>query len=154
MQNFLFSLCVVFNSINTAAQPVAEEYLVFAEGNIKAHVWWEKAPNGSSSESKMGLEWLDGKSMVLIEPGQSFSVSLWMPGKDNGYGLVHPGHGSAPTQIKRVLNERGQVILGTYLVTNMYFIMTGQWQINVTLKYSNNREETKTWTVEVGGHKH
>jgi hypothetical protein len=114
MKAALFSLCTIFFSMSAFAQPGHDGHLVFSEGKIHAHLSWEHGPDSSGGESKMRLEWHDGATHALIEPGLPFSVSLWMPSM---------GHGSAPTQIQTVLNAKGDVVIGTYLVTNMYFLM-------------------------------
>lgn len=150
MKAALLSLCTIFFSMSAFAHPGHEGHLVFSEGKIHAHLSWEHGPDSSGGESKMRLEWHDGATHALIEPGLPFSVSLWMPSM---------GHGSAPTQIQTVLNAKGDVVIGTYLVTNMYFLMAGDWEIRVTMKYPDDREEAQAWAIMVegddhGGHHH
>ncbi len=56
---------------------------------------------------------------ICSEPGQAVIVAkLWMPGM---------GHGSAPTQ----LAPAGD---GCTAVSNVQFVMRGEWQIQVTLQ--------------------
>ncbi|MBK9040177.1 MAG: hypothetical protein IPL83_13605 [Bdellovibrionales bacterium] len=150
MKAVLFSLCAIFFSMSAFAHSGHEGHLVFADGKIHAHLSWEHGPDGSGGESKMRLEWHDGATHALFEPGLPFSVSLWMPSM---------GHGSGPTQIQAVLNRNGEVVTGTYLVTNMYFLRMADWEIRVTMKYPDDREETQTWPIVVegddhGGHNH
>lgn len=156
MKAALFSLCSIFFSMSAFAHPRHDGHLVFSEGEIHAHLSWEHGPDSSGGESKMRLEWHDGTTHALIEPGLPFSISLWMPSMG---GMPSKGHGSAPTQIQPVLNPKGEVVTGTYLVTNMFFLMAGDWEIQVTVKFPNDREETKAWAIMVesddhGGHHH
>ena len=145
MKAVLFSLCAIFFSMSAFAHSGHEGHLVFADGKIHAHLSWEHGPDGSGGESKMRLEWHDGATHALFEPGLPFSVSLWMPSM---------GHGSGPTQIQAVLNRNGEVVTGTYLVTNMYFLRMADWEIRVTMKYPDDREETQTWPIVVEGDDH
>ncbi len=119
-------------------------HLSFAEGKLHAHLSWIQAPN-TKGEAKMKLEWRNGASHEIVEPNLPLSVILWMPSM---------GHGSAPTQIQRMLDEQGNVILGTYQVVNMYFMMGGPWEVRVKVKYANGNEEIQAWAVSVGGGHH
>lgn len=150
MKAVLFSLCAIFFSMSAFAHSGHEGHLVFSNGKIHAHLSWEHGPDSSGGESKMRLEWHDGATHALFEPGLPFSISLWMPSM---------GHGSAPTQIQALLNAKGEVVTGTYLVTNMYFLMAGDWEIRVNMKHPDGPEETQTWPIIVegddhGGHHH
>lgn len=126
------------------AEP-GHEHLSFANGAIHAHATWTQGPQ-SPAESVLRLEWKNGADHSPVEPGR-FRVSLWMPDM---------GHGSAPTQIQRVLDERGEPILGSYDVRNVYFTMGGKWDVRVSLKLANGTEETKAFSVMLdgGGHGH
>lgn len=150
MKVVLFSLCSICVSMSAFAHSGHEGHLVFSEGEIHAHLSWEHGPV-SSGESKMRLEWHDGATHGLTDPGLPFSVSLWMPSMD---GMPSRGHGSAPTQINPVLNEKGDVVIGTYLVTNMYFLMAGDWEIRVHMKHIDGTEETQTWPIILEGDDH
>ncbi|MGE3261930.1 MAG: hypothetical protein AB7K68_09140 [Bacteriovoracia bacterium] len=140
MKSILYALVAFALSAPAFAHP-GHGNLAFAEGKLHAHLSWLVEPN-TKGEAKMKLEWRDGSTHEIIEPALPVSVSLWMPDM---------GHGSAPTQIQRMLDDRGSVIVGTYEVRNMYFMMPGNWEIRVKVKYPSETEETKIWAVSVGG---
>jgi hypothetical protein len=123
-------------------------HLVFANGAVHAHATWIKGPQ-PSEESALRIEWKNGKDHSPLNLQGTFGVSLWMPDM---------GHGSAPTKITPVLDANGQPVVGAYDVTNMYFVMGGAWQVNVTLTLPNGQPETQTINVEIedagGGHHH
>ena len=75
-----------------------------------------------------------------MEPGH-FKVALWMPDM---------GHGSAPTQIARVLGSDGAPLPGVFDVTNLYFTMGGHWDVSVTVLLPNGKEETRALPVMIG----
>jgi hypothetical protein len=54
---------------------------------------------------------------LLVQPEAALKVSLWMDSM---------GHGSAPVQVENTG-------IGTYLVSDMYFIMPGDWKIRFEL---------------------
>ena len=145
MKTFFAMVIALFVTGAAHAHPGHGGHLMFAGGKIHAHLSWDQGPDGNGGESIMRLEWHDGATHALIEPGLPFDVSLWMPSM---------GHGSAPTQIQRVLDNQGQVVTGTYQIRNMYFVMAGDWDVRVTLKYQDGTTETQTWSITVDGDDH
>ena len=83
---------------------------------------WEKLP----TEDDRGVFRLQFYRMddpgVLIEPALAPSVQLWMPSM---------GHGSAPVQIQKISD-------GVYQVSEVYFVMSGDWDIRVQQKNGKN----------------
>lgn len=121
-------------------------HLTFAKGAIHAHATWESGPE-VSNESLLKLEWKNGADHSPTEPPGVFEVVLWMPSM---------GHGSAPTQIQRVLDTQGQPQTGVYEISNIYFVMGGDWDVNVSLTYQDGTKETQVIKVSLptdgGGH--
>lgn len=124
--------------------PPTMSHLVFAKGELHAHATWQVGPR-ESEESILRIEWKNGANHQPTEPNGQFKVQLWMPDM---------GHGSAPTQVQRVLGQQGNPMVGVYDVYNVYFIMGGHWQVNVTLTYANGSQETKTIELDVAGSGH
>ena len=58
------------------------------------------------------------KNKIASDIPTDFKIFLWMPSM---------GHGSSPVTIKKIAT-------GIYDVTDVYFIMDGDWQIKVQLK--------------------
>jgi len=148
MKPILLALATFFATIPAFAHP-GHGHLTFAGGKLHAHLSWIQEPS-TKGEARMKLEWHDGETHAIIEPALPLAVILWMPAM---------GHGSAPTQIQRMLDDRGNVILGTYDVRNMYFMMAGPWEVRVKVKYADGTEETQAWAFDVagdggGGHHH
>ena len=73
-----------------------------------AHLMFPKIPN-SSDESQFILHFVNDAAISNVK------VVLWMPDM---------GHGSAPVVIKTIDNNH-------YQVSNAYFIMPGQWEVQV-----------------------
>lgn len=144
MKVIVLAALSLFFSATGFAHPGHGGHLTFLGGQLHAHLSWADGPN-DGEESRMRLEWRDGATHSLVEPGLSFEVMLWMPSM---------GHGSAPTQIQRVLDAQGQVVAGVYEVTNMYFLMPGDWDVRVSLKGRDGQVETKTWSIMVEGDGH
>lgn len=123
-------------------------HLTFAEDTVHAHAMWKSGPS-TSNESLLKIEWKNGSSHSPTEPPGTFEISLWMPSMR---------HGSAPTQIQRVLDTQGLPLIGVYEISNMYFTMGGDWDVNVTLIYPDQSKETKIIKINLptnddgGGH--
>jgi hypothetical protein len=139
MKTFLALLISsVLGNYSLAATPSG--HLKFAEGSIHAHLSWLQGPDENGGESKLLLQWRDGATHQAAEPGLKFETALWMPSM---------GHGSAPTKIQPQVNEKGEVLLGEYLVSNIYFIMPGEWELRVTLHLKDGSQETQIWPVSL-----
>ncbi len=137
----LFALLTLLPFSQNALSDDGHAHLAFENG-LHAHLSWVKAPVGRGEESQMRLDWYDGSTHNRVEPGLPFEVVLWMPSM---------GHGSAPTKIDPVANDQGQAVPGAYLVSRMYFVMPGDWDIRVNLTHRNGRKETKAWSIMLGG---
>ena len=122
------------------AQAARVTHLVFADGAIHAHCTWVKGPLESPEESFLRVDWKSGVDHTAIEPPGAFKVALFMPDM---------GHGTAPTQIQRILDDQGRAVLGAYQVSNIFFTMKGDWLVNVTLKSPDGKEETKAFKVHL-----
>ncbi len=112
------------------------DVLLFSQGAIKAETSWEKGPI-KQEESLLKIVWKKVADNSVIEPGD-FEVVLWMPSM---------GHGSDPTQINKQQD-------GSYLVSNVFFIMGGKWDVQVILKYQNGTKETQIVPVQLAGKGH
>lgn len=144
MKALFCTIATILLSAPAMAHPGHGGHLKFFGEKLHAHLSWNQGPE-SGAESKMKLEWRDGATHALLEPGVPFEVSLWMPSMD---------HGSAPTKIRPVVDAQGQTITGTYEVYNMFFVMHGAWDVRVKIKDANGTEETKIWSVEITGNGH
>lgn len=128
----LLAFTVFFIGINSSA-----EVFLFSSGSIKAETSWEKGPV-KNEESLLKIVWMKTSDDSIIEPGE-FDVVLWMPSM---------GHGSDPTEINKQQD-------GSYLISNMQFIMGGKWDVRIILKSQNGSNETQILPVELnGGHSH
>lgn len=98
-------------------------------------------------ESFLMLEARAAEDHSPTDIADQIEVSLWMPGMN---------HGSAPTQLTRVMDAQGKAMVGQYIVRNMYFVMGGLWEIRITLTDSKGHQETGTFTIQLpeSGHHH
>jgi hypothetical protein len=123
------------------AHPPGFYHLEFANGAVHAHCQFTQGPQ-TPDESKMTIMWMNGATGTAAEPPGTFAVDLFMPGM---------GHGSSPTQVQHVLDKDGSTVVGAYEISNMYFVMAGKWQVNVTLNSTDGTKETKTIDLDVPG---
>ena len=140
------SLAVLFSVLSLSFLAQAHEghepgliHLKFAQGSIHAHAKWTQGPR-TPDESTLHLEWKKGTDHSPVEPPGTFSVKLYMPTMK---------HGSSPTQMQRVLDAKGQPLVGVYNVSNIYFTMGGDWDVQIALKSPSGTDEVQTFKVHV-----
>lgn len=99
--------------------------LNFESSELCAKIEWIIGPNGEGDNSFHLKFWHRDDELSeenFIDPTKTIQVQLWMPSM---------GHGSAPVSIEK-LEE------GIYAVTNVEFIMPGDWDIRVKLVDGTN----------------
>lgn len=137
----LLSLFATLLLVPATALAISSEHavLTFPAHGVQAELAWIQSPKGNAAESIMKLEWYETSTHTLIDPAFEFSVELMMPSM---------GHGSSPVRIEHLSP-------GTYVVSEMYFTMPGDWDVNLLISDGKQPEEAKSWPVTVGGgHNH
>ena len=150
MKAFISALILMVLTLGASAVQANHDHsstthLKFANGTVHAHMTWVIGPI-VSNESALRIEWMSGVTHSAAEPPGDFKVVLWMPGM---------GHGSSPTKIQQAHDESGQPLVGVYDVTEIYFIMGGKWDVNLSLELPDGTVETQTVQVQIGSkHQH
>lgn len=126
------------------AHPPMGGHLVFKEKTLHIHVKFVNPP-AIGKDSPMILEAKDGKTHRAVELKDTLQVILWMPSM---------GHGSAPTQIDKLLDDKGQIVLGSYQVKNVFFVMPGDWEIRFVLTEASGAKETRVLNLNLEGEDH
>lgn len=107
------------NAGQEAATGVCET--IFSTSGLCLFWYWEVKPTAEAQGSLIFKTYrfnhLD-QTPVEVDLAQVPQVILWMPGM---------GHGSTPTQTTRM-------DLGTYRVSQVYFVMPGEWEIRFQVK--------------------
>ena len=119
-------------------------HLVFKNNTLHMHASFSTEPK-VGAKSVMVLEAKDPATHQTIEFNENINVVLWMPSM---------GHGSAPTQVARATDANGNNIPGTFLVSNVYFMMGGDWEIRVTLTDAQGVQETQSFAIQLAGSGH
>lgn len=119
-------------------------HLVFKNGSVHVHATFSKAP-AVGLEVPLVLETKDAVTHQNISLEDKVEVVLWMPSM---------GHGSAPTQIQRVLDSNGDLLTGVYNVRNVYFTMGGDWEVRVVLTNNEGLKETQSFNMKLDGSGH
>jgi hypothetical protein len=121
-------------------------HLTFADAGVHAHITWEAGPL-LNDESIMHIEWKSAADHTPVAAPGDVTVANFMV--MNGM-----QHGSSPTTIEQVVDENGAPVVGSYRVKEMYFVMEGEWRIDVTLAVPDRPADTQSFTVEIGGGGH
>lgn len=105
--------------------------LSFEKVGLCASISWTQGPQ-TPQASEFILHFWNKKTANIngpyITPPQNLSVVLWMPSM---------GHGSAPVKIEKLED-------GVFRVSNVYFIMLGDWEIRVFLKDTTSTVDQAT----------
>jgi hypothetical protein len=107
--------------------------LLFLSENICLKTEWIKRPS-ESAYGEMILSFVDQSDQTrFIDPRHTPLIVLWMPGM---------GHGSSPVKIDRT-------DVGQYKVSEIFFIMPGEWDIRYQLKDGSNVVEEKIQEITI-----
>ena len=112
-------------------QQSADCALEFTKVDLCASISWTQGPQTPQQSEFILHIWNKKNANVngpYQDPTQNLSVVLWMPSM---------GHGSAPVKIEKLQD-------GVFRVSNVYFIMAGDWEIRVFLKDSASTVDQAT----------
>jgi hypothetical protein len=96
---------------------------------IKGH--WEVGP--STSEKNKFVFFIYNLSGTRVDLPHEIKVFLWMP---------QMGHGSIPVKVKKINT-------GIFEVSNISFIMNGEWDIHFQFKKAGDLKAEITWPVSL-----
>ena len=120
-------------------------HLVFKQGALHIQATFQTPPV-VGQEAILILEAKNPQTHQAFDLNDQVEVALWMPSM---------GHGSAPTQVQRTLDQNGQVMPGVFTVRNVQFIMGGEWEVRVRLTDDQGVKELQSFKVTLaGGHGH
>lgn len=139
MKFFFAALLLMFSPFAQADMSTQDFRLAFHQGTLVADCSWIQGPL-IMDESLLKVEWKNGRDGSAVEPPGPFAVSLFMPSMS---------HGSAPTQLQRFLDGSGAPLPGVYRVSNLYFMMKGDWQIRFELKSPDHSKEIQTFQLHL-----
>lgn len=122
-----------------SARASQDQALPFAAGAFVAHCSWAQGPS-LGEESVLDVRWASGGSQQPVEAPGAFKVALFMPSM---------GHGSSPTRLERLFDDKGNPMLGGYRASRIYFTMGGKWEVRITVKYPDGHEETRAFPVDM-----
>jgi hypothetical protein len=118
--------------------------VAFPNFGLQAGLSWDSQPQ-VGVDSPFTLSWTEvasGQAIALEPLALQLKVELWMPSM---------GHGSAPVVIEPVLDPQGKAVVGQYRVTNVQFIMGGDWEIRMALQDAQGKLELATLALKLPG---
>lgn len=91
---------------------------------------WLKEPNREDQGAMKLYFWKKNQVGTYSTPSAStITVQLWMPDM---------GHGSQKTKVLPVRDAAGAVVPGVFDVSEVFFVMGGNWEIRLQLKDAAN----------------
>lgn len=112
-------------------------HLSFDGGQLHAHLYWEVLPE-VGVEAIMIVEFFEGAAHTPVEINAEPLLVIDMP---------QMNHGSAPTKTTPVAGAS----TGTYRITNIHFIMAGQWRVALSLESEDGDVETQYFNIDIAG---
>lgn len=137
-------VCLISSAHVGHEHPPLAGHLSFKQNTLHIHASFPAAPI-VGHESFLILEVKDAQTHRAVDLADDVDVVLWMPSM---------GHGSAPTQVERAIDSNGNLVIGTFNVRNVHFIMGGEWEIQVTLTDAEGAQETKSFKLTLDGSGH
>ncbi|MES2767598.1 MAG: serine protease spb1 [Bdellovibrionota bacterium] len=145
MKNFILAFTLLIQPLTACAKadyvsqdkpvsPSSAYQVIFKKLGIYAEIEWANPPQ-KSQDSKFHLKVLgmvSEESMQKLESA-TLEVILWMPSM---------GHGSSPTSVQKVNSS-------TFDVSNVYFIMDGDWEIRFVLKNGSQVLDEATYSLDI-----
>lgn len=131
----LMTACAQPNYDDPTRDPAAQEQgtcdLQFVQSQVCIDLIWEKKPTETEAGSFVLEFYAPGDRSQFVDLPHTLEVVLWMPSM---------GHGSTPVTIDKLA-------VGQYRVSKVFFIMHGDWEIQLKLKSGNNVLEQANYPV-------
>ncbi len=117
--------------------------LSFPRQRMCAELSWNGIPNSQDPSSFTLRFWKSGAAThhgPYSNPPNEVFVKLWMPSM---------GHGSSPITTVQSHDSGHQSIPGVYEGSNVYFIMSGAWEVHVQLRSGSKVQEESIANVNI-----
>lgn len=110
-------------------------HLVFKNNSLHIRAVFEQPP-AVGVEAHLVLQAVNPATHQMVGLSDKIEVELWMPS-------MH--HGSSPTYV-----EAAPYQAGLFYVRDVFFIMSGDWEIRVTLTNEIGETETQSFVLNLG----
>lgn len=114
-------------------------HLSFPQAGVHAHIFWLSGPQ-VMAESQMRIDFRSAKDHSVISLNATPQVEIDMPSM---------GHGSAPTRIEAFIDSDGNIVEGSYIVSSLFFIMGGEWEVQLHLYGADGSVESQVFFIEI-----
>jgi len=132
--SFLFYTTASYGSPCSSGQ----KYL--AQFNSCVELEWDDTPHlytkSNSSEGRARLIFRDPATQKEQWVGKKIKAHLWMSLCETG-----KPHGSSPIKITTETNIFGNLKVGRFVLSKIYFLMNGVWELHVNVSDENTTEE-------------
>lgn len=123
-------------NVEKAQETALDCNYTFSKSGLCLNWYWELKPTSSKMGSLIFKTFrLNSFDLTPIEVdlAETPQVILWMPSM---------GHGSTPTQTERL-------DVGTYRAKNVFFIMPGEWDIEIQIKNGTEVTDESVVSLEI-----
>lgn len=139
MKSFILSTVVLIGSLCGWGFGSSAQAASVAQQTVEAHLTWIQGPQ-VNEESILNLQFVDSASQQPAALSSELKVTVFMP---------MMGHGSSPTTVTALQDAAGNSIPGAYQIAKIYFTMSGEWEVRITLKNADGTSQTQTVKVNL-----
>jgi hypothetical protein len=135
MRLILSSLVLFFSITTLAALPTKVEW---KKSKVVAAIKWEAGPIvGGNSSALMDFSSTEDKKPT--EPPGGIDVVVHKVGNSETFQAT----------VTKITDKEGKNFIGKYQVSDLRFTDAGDWQMDITLKYPNQKNDTEIIKIKV-----
>lgn len=135
MRFFMSSMVLLFSVSALAALPTQVEW---KKSKVAAAIKWEAGPIvGGNSSALMDFTTTTDKKPT--EPPGGIDVVVHKVGQAETFQAT----------VTKITDKEGTNVIGKYKVSDLRFTDAGDWQMDITLKYPNQKNDTEIVKIKV-----
>lgn len=135
MRLFMSSLVLFFSVTSFAALPTQVEW---KKSKVLASIKWESGPIVGGNSSAL-LDFTSTTDKKPTEPPGGIDVVVHKVGQAETFQAT----------VTKITDKEGKNFIGKYQVSDLKFSEPGDWQMDITLKYPNQKNDTEIVRIKV-----
>ena len=135
MRLLMSFIVLAFSTSALAALPTQVEW---KKSKVVASIKWEAGPIAGGNSSAF-MDFTSTADKKPTEPPGGIDVSVHKVGQGDTFQAT----------VTKITDKEGKNLVGKYRVSDLRFSEAGDWQMDVTLKYANQKNDTEIVRVSV-----
>ncbi|MNL00773.1 hypothetical protein D3C87_1212160 [compost metagenome] len=135
MRLLMSSIILLFSITSFAALPTQLEW---KKSKVIAAIKWESGPIVGGNSSAL-IDFSSTRNQKPIEPPGGIDVVIHKVGQAETFQAT----------VTKITDKEGKNFIGKYQVSDLKFTEPGDWQMDITLKYPNQKNDTEFVRIKV-----